>query len=137
MRTLGRVAEYCCQDLPRAPVDRNIRGPAASRPLWRRADVLVAATVMLTAAGLGLGWLAHARARGSIAECQNNLRVFYNGLKTYADQNEGKLPNIGAVEPPRNVAGMVLPIHEGRHAPCGRQRGVPRQDGTTNVPADA
>jgi prepilin-type processing-associated H-X9-DG protein len=110
VRTLGRVAEYCCQNLPRAPVDRNTRGPVASRPLWRRADVLVAATVLLTAAGIGLAWVSHARARSSIVECQNNLRKFYTGLKTYADQRQGNMPNIGAVEPPRNVAGMVLPI---------------------------
>ncbi len=108
VRTLGRVAEYCCQDLPRAPVARG-RG-AGSRPLWRRADVLVAASILLTVAGMGLVWLGHARARGTIAECQNNLRVFYTGLKAYADKNHGNLPNVGAVDPPRNVAGMVAPI---------------------------
>jgi prepilin-type processing-associated H-X9-DG protein len=110
VRTLGRVAEYCCQDFPRAPVARGYRGPSGSRPLWRRADVMVAASVLITAAGIGLGLLSHARAKSSIVECQNNLKTFYTGLKVYADQRQGNLPNIGAVEPPRNVAGMVVPI---------------------------
>ena len=110
VRTLGRVAEYCCQDLPRAPIPRGTRAPAGGRPLWRRADVLVAATVLLTAAGIGIAWLSHARQRSSIAECQNNLRVFFHGLKTYAEIHAGNMPNVAAVEPPRNVAGMVVPI---------------------------
>jgi prepilin-type processing-associated H-X9-DG protein len=109
VRTLGRVAEYCCQDLPRAPVTRG-RGTSAGRPLWRRADALVAATILLTVTGLGLNWLAHARARGSIAACQSNLIPFYAGLKGYADIYHGDLPNVAAVDPPRNVAGMVTPI---------------------------
>jgi len=110
VRTLGRVAEYCCRDLPRAPAERGTHAPVPSRPLWRRADVLVAATVLLAMTGVGISWLSHARARSLIAECQNNLHVFYTALKTYGVHHENKLPNVAAMERPRNVAGMVVPI---------------------------
>jgi prepilin-type processing-associated H-X9-DG protein len=110
IRTLGRVAEYCCRDLPRAPADRVVRAPAAGRPLWRRADVLVAATLLLTAMGVAIPWLSHAHAQRCVTECQNNLRVFYEALKTYGDQHDNKLPNVAALQPPRNVAGLVAPI---------------------------
>jgi prepilin-type processing-associated H-X9-DG protein len=110
VQTLSRVAEYCCRDLPRAPVAPHVRAPVASRPLWRRVDVLVAATLLLTALGVGIPYLSHIHAQRGIAECQDNLRVFYNALKTYGDQHDNKLPNVAALEPPRNVAGLVAPI---------------------------
>src|SRR5262245_4004200 len=43
VRTLARVAEHTCQDLPRAPVTAASRAPGLARSLLRRADVLVAA----------------------------------------------------------------------------------------------
>jgi prepilin-type processing-associated H-X9-DG protein len=110
IRTLGRVAEYTCRELPRAPVERGTRAPAPSRPLWRRADVLVAATVLLTLAGAGVSWLAYARNRAAIAGCQNNLRQFGMALARYGELNGKQLPNVAAQEPPRNVAGMVAPL---------------------------
>jgi prepilin-type processing-associated H-X9-DG protein len=42
--------------------------------------------------------------------CQENLRKFYFALRAYADQNTNQLPDVAALEPPRNVAGMVAPI---------------------------
>jgi prepilin-type processing-associated H-X9-DG protein len=110
IRTLGRVAEYCCRELPRAPVDNVPEAPVASRPFWRRADVLVAATLFLTTLGVGISWVSRAHAQRYITECQNNLRVFYGALKSYADHHDNRLPNVAAVEPPRNVAGLVVPI---------------------------
>src|SRR5262245_39038814 len=50
--TLGRVAEYCSQPLPRAPV--TSRGGGGERPFWRRADVVAAAAVILLALGVGI-----------------------------------------------------------------------------------
>src|SRR5262245_25164441 len=52
VRTLARVAEFSCRELPRAPVEAA--RPAASRGWWRRADVLVAACLAIMALGLAL-----------------------------------------------------------------------------------
>jgi hypothetical protein len=47
VRTLARVAEYCCRDLPRAPAPSRRFGEGG-RPRWyRRADMLVAASILL------------------------------------------------------------------------------------------
>jgi prepilin-type processing-associated H-X9-DG protein len=107
--TLARVAEFCCRDLPRAPV-------AASRPVplrswWRRADVLVAASLLLMALGLGLPALfrlRHPLTGSGMVECQNNLRVFNTALQAYHDQHR-KFPSV-VVERPRDAAGMIVPI---------------------------
>jgi prepilin-type processing-associated H-X9-DG protein len=110
VRTLGRVAEYCCRELPRAPLDTAARAAVPSRAFWRRADVLVAATVLVTVLGVSLALVGRSRVARDIAECQNNLRVFYTALKAYADNHTNRLPNVAAVKPPRNVAGMVAPL---------------------------
>src|SRR5262249_14500331 len=94
MRTLGRVAEYCSSDLPRAPAETPPRAPAPVRPFWKRADVLVAATLLLTVLGAGISLLSKAHAQRYVAECQNNLKVFYTALKAYADHHGNKLPNV-------------------------------------------
>src|SRR5262245_45644894 len=39
VRTLGRVAEHCCRELPHAPVAAAARESGAILPLWRRVDV--------------------------------------------------------------------------------------------------
>jgi prepilin-type processing-associated H-X9-DG protein len=110
VRTLGRVAEYCCRELPRAPLPPSARAAGASRRFWRRADVLVAAAVLVTVLGVGLSWVVQSRAAANIEACKNNLRVFYAALRGYADHRANRLPDVAAVEPPRNVAGMVAPI---------------------------
>jgi len=104
-RTLGRVAEYCSQTLPRAPV--TARPSGAERPFWRRADVVAAAAVILLAVGIGVPALFNLRDRTNI-ECRENLRVFHSGLKTYHDQ-KGHFPNVHA-EAPHNAAGMMIPM---------------------------
>lgn len=106
-RTLARVAEYCSQALPRAPVTRASGG--AERPFWRRADVVAAAAVVLLAVGIGAPALYRMQVQSaSLVECQNNLREFYNGLSAYHD-HKGQFPNVTA-EAPHNVAGMVVPM---------------------------
>src|SRR5689334_14479005 len=69
-RTLARVAGPACRGLPRAP--RPLGRAAAGRPTWRRADALVAAAVLLVAAGLGLGMLLRLREGHDVLACQNN-----------------------------------------------------------------
>src|SRR5207302_3033194 len=45
VRTIARVAEYCCLHLPSAPA--AVCRPALSRSWWRRADIVVAASLLL------------------------------------------------------------------------------------------
>src|SRR5262245_56575572 len=41
VRTLARVAEYCCRELPKAPAVSAAPAAPSGRRWWRRADVLV------------------------------------------------------------------------------------------------
>jgi prepilin-type processing-associated H-X9-DG protein len=108
LRTIAKVAEHVCRDLPRAPLPP--RSEPAGRPWWRRADVLVAASLLAVFVGLGLPALVKLRQPVSalaLVECQNNLRVFHQALKTYEDQHK-QLPSLA--QAPRNVAGMIVPV---------------------------
>jgi prepilin-type processing-associated H-X9-DG protein len=106
-RTLAHVADAVGRDLPRAP--RDPAAPVASRGgWWRRADVVVAAGLVLLAVGLAAPVVYHwQHQRGTIA-CQENLRQFFVALASYRDQS-GAYPDPSR-EAPRNVAGLVVPI---------------------------
>src|SRR5262245_10282184 len=107
VRTIAMIAEHSCQKLPRAPaISRHPGG--GSRIWWRRADILVAACLLLTILGLGIPVVVRMRADAARAECKNNLRDFGFALKNYHDIR-GHYPNI-AEEAPHHVAGMVVPI---------------------------
>jgi hypothetical protein len=119
VRALARVAEHKCRTaLPPAPP--TSRGAAAGRPTWwRRADVLVAASLLILVGGLGAVWLARAREDPRRVECANNLRQFGQALEEYADNNKGRFPWVGA-EPPRNFAGsFVAALNEAKVMPAG------------------
>lgn len=114
-RTLARVAERICSphqpdDLPTAPpVSRS--SVSSPRTWWRRADVLVAACLILTLLGVGLTILNNMRAPSSaanVALCKNNLRQFHFALQHYHDHYR-QFPNVSR-EAPRDVAGMVVPM---------------------------
>jgi hypothetical protein len=109
IRTLARVAEYRCRDLPRAPVAPPIRSRAPVRSWWRRTDLLVAASLLLLLLPLLPPTLTHLRAQRDIVECQDNLRHFYTALMAYSERHRGALPKVEA-EPPRHVAGIFVPI---------------------------
>jgi prepilin-type processing-associated H-X9-DG protein len=109
VRTLARVAEYCSLDLTRAP--QVFARFGAQRSRWRRADVAVAAAIVLLALLLGVPTLLHMRSPGmgaALAGCQNNLREFGVGLQMFKDQHH-QFPSV-VVEKPRDAAGMVVPI---------------------------
>jgi prepilin-type processing-associated H-X9-DG protein len=113
-RTLARIAEEMCtpgkSDLPHAPPVSPVT-ISGGRSWWRRADLAVAASVVLTVVGIGLTILGSMRAPSSealAAECKNNLREFFFGLQTYHNQH-GRFPDVSR-ESPRDVAGMVVPI---------------------------
>lgn len=109
IRTLGRVAEHIAhRELPKAPV--RTQAPVVERAFWRRADVLVAASILLTVLGVGIPALLHLRNAGVAhrIECQNNLREIYVALRNYHD-NHRHFPDITGAGP-HKVAGMVVPI---------------------------
>jgi prepilin-type processing-associated H-X9-DG protein len=108
VRTLARVAEQCGQGLPRAPAATN--RSVGGRPVWRRADALVAASILFLAVGLGLTGLVRLRGDQDVLACQNNLREFYQALKRYSDRHQNNFPNVADAQPPRDVAGLVVPI---------------------------
>jgi prepilin-type processing-associated H-X9-DG protein len=132
-RTLARVAECATQsagppaaslsaastivnagqhELPHAPaaLPRQIK----HRPLWRRADLLVAASILIVLAGAGISGILRLRDSAATTNCANNLRVFYTALNSYHDQHK-HFPDVTKETPPRDVAGMVVPmlIHAG------------------------
>jgi hypothetical protein len=109
LRTLARIAEYRCRDLPRAPLPLPIRSRPPVRSWWRRADVLVAAALLLIALPLVPSGLNRWRQHRDILECQNNLRNIYLSLIGYSTRHNGALPQVEE-EPPRNVAGIFVPI---------------------------
>ena len=118
-RTLATVAETVCA--PRPSVDILPLAPpvsplsvesSAGRSWWRRADMLVAASIIITILGVGIVTLAQLRAPSSAAmvvECRNNLRHFFAALHAYRDQH-GTFPDITKEAESRRVAGMVVPI---------------------------
>lgn len=109
INTLARVAEYRCRTLPMAPPVSAARAPTASRGWWRRADVLVAASILVCASLLLFPALYYLRSRSDVLACQNNLRVFYTALKDYSERHHGDFPNVAVAAPrPRNVAGMFV-----------------------------
>jgi prepilin-type processing-associated H-X9-DG protein len=104
-RTLATIADQC-PELPRAP-----RDPSAPAPVlrgWWRADVIVAAAVLLVAAGMAWPLIHHWQRQRDQVVCQNNLRQFFAALAEYRDQ-QGTYPDQSR-EGSRNVAGLVVPL---------------------------
>jgi hypothetical protein len=109
MQTLARVADYRCRRLPYAPPAPPVRAHVPTRTWWRRADVLVAASLLLIALPTvppALNYLHHQR---NIVYCQNNLRGIYQGLMAYSQHHEGELPKVEDA-PPRDFAGVFIPL---------------------------
>lgn len=109
-RTVARVAEHICaeSDLPHAPTTIADRGTESDRPRRLRADVIVAASLLLAVVGLAAPYVLRTQTAAHLAECQNNLRQLHVALSSYRDQH-GRFPDV-AVKPPFVAAGMVLPL---------------------------
>ncbi len=114
-------------DLPPAPrpVPAQVLGPSRSR--WRRADLLVAAILLFAVAGLGASLLPTLWYRQQIYACQNNLRLFHQALMEYSQRHDGAFPKVEDT-PPRNVAGIFVPIL--------KESGALPDDVTVACPAD-
>ena len=71
--------------------------------------------------------MAQLRLRSLQAECQNNLRGFHQALATYSSNRNGFYPKVEE-DPPRNVAGVFVPILQ--------DAGTLRQDVNVSCPAN-
>jgi len=116
VRTLARVAEHRCRNLPHAPSTLTYR-PAASRLSWRRADALAAAGILLCLGLLVPPALNYVRYRSEITECQNNMRGLHAALVDYSQRHHGDFPDVARAAPePRNVAGLFVSMLNEDHA---------------------
>jgi hypothetical protein len=110
-RTIARIAEFSCRTLPPAPeiVPAAEAPPAALTPWYRRADVLVAASLFIAVLGVGVPGISQFRSFQDRKACANNLMQYHQVLTAYADGHDGNYPGFG-LTPPHDVAGMYLPI---------------------------
>lgn len=109
LRTLAAIAEFRCRQLPAAPEPVVLSIAPPSRSWWRRADILVAAGLLLAVIGVGLPVVSDARHKKTLLECENNLRQIHQSLVSYANQHDGRFPKVEE-HPPLNVAGVFVPI---------------------------
>jgi prepilin-type processing-associated H-X9-DG protein len=106
-RTLRRVAALAPPGLPTAPPVRGDRS-GAGRFWVARADVLVAALLLVVMSGLGWSWLAGQWHRSQRVACAANLQTYWRGLETYSDLRDGRFPRI-ELSGPASFAGSFIP----------------------------
>jgi hypothetical protein len=111
LSALARIAEYRCRTLPNAPPPtpaQRITVPARRMP--RRADLLVAAMLLVVIGGLAFPGVQRLwRVYDHRATCTNNLRGLWTGLQGYAAHHDGYLPKIEE-DGPISRAGMFVPV---------------------------
>jgi hypothetical protein len=108
---LARIAEYRCRALPSAPPPTpSQRLAPGTRRMPRRADLLVAAALLLVIGGLALPTVQRLRrVYDHRATCFNNLRALGVSLRAYADHHSGYLPRVYK-EGHLSRAGMFVPV---------------------------
>jgi prepilin-type processing-associated H-X9-DG protein len=110
LTTLAHIAEFQCRKLPDAPPPPRSQTVPSSRPRLRRADVLVAALLLIILGGLSTPFLLRVwRDYHGRAECRNNLLQIWKGLQSYCDTHGGNLPTVEA-DGPHSVAGIFVPM---------------------------
>lgn len=110
-RTILRVAERWGTQLPKSPATPAARLLSFPRPSWRRADLLVAACLLILIGGLAFPIVYHWHFLHQRALCQDKLRTIFVGLSKYSDENGQRFPSVAAIAlPPRNVSGLVVPM---------------------------
>lgn len=107
--TLARVAEYRCRPEPEVTPAPPTVDVHAGRPWYRRADLLIAASLLIVIGGIGVPGLVKLRSEHQKTSCENTMRVLYQGLDTYYNK-EGEFPCVGNQPEPYNRAGMFVPI---------------------------
>ncbi len=127
--TLARIAAHqAARRLLAAPPPSRRQVGTTSRRGPRRADLVVAALILVLGAGMGMTWLARQWRDYRILACQNNLHGIWTALQAYADghSEDGAFPRVEA-GPPRNFAGVYVPVLAGA--------GIMGADVNTHCPA--
>jgi hypothetical protein len=110
--TLAGIAhEQCRQAALVPPAPRELPAPecAPTRHWFRRADVLVAAVLLVLVFALGVPWLVRLWHESQVRACQRNLVVFWHGLKFHGDLHDGAFPRLEE-EGPCSFAGIFVPV---------------------------
>jgi hypothetical protein len=108
--TLALIAEHQCRKLPPAPPPPRNQVETGGRPWLRRADVLVAAMLLVVFGGICSSGIVHLwRDYRFRVDCERNLFAIGQGLQTYCDNHDGNFPRVEE-QGPRSVAGIFVPI---------------------------
>lgn len=110
-RTIGHLAGRRPHlRLPGAPPPSRRQVGEAARRGPRRIDLVVAVLALALTAGLCMSWLGRQWRDYRVLACQNNLRQFWAALQVYADgRSDAAFPRVEAA-PPRNFAGVFVPV---------------------------
>ncbi|GIW82738.1 MAG: hypothetical protein KatS3mg105_4545 [Gemmatales bacterium] len=111
-RTLSLVAEERCRPVRTAGLPAVSNRSIVAQSFWRRADVLIAAAILLCVAALIPPGITYVQFLHKRSGCQENLRVLYSAMRSYADHSPDKsFPHpADSIDEEHNVAGMVVPI---------------------------
>jgi hypothetical protein len=109
LAALARVAEHRCRTLPTAPPPSRHQLQPGTRRWGRRADLAVAAVLLILVGGLSLPGLVHQWRAYQRRACAENLRKFWLGLQAYGDGHEGRFPLVEE-QGPRAAAGIFVPV---------------------------
>jgi hypothetical protein len=130
--TLALVAEFECgrPPLPPAPPPKPQERGSGPRDAWhlvRRADLLVAATLLIVLSGLSTAMIVRARQQEQIISCQQNLHRWWGALDLYSnlDNNALSFPRV-EMDGPRSFAGVFVPLlHDAQVMPKDASVGCP------------
>lgn len=111
LNTLALVAaHHCCRPaLPPAPRVSPQQVEAPTRRWSRRADVLVAALLLVVVGSLGAPLLVRQWYLYERQACAQNLLTFWQALASYSDDNDGAFPQVKS-HGARSVAGFFVPV---------------------------
>lgn len=105
-RTLTRVFSDARPRVLKPAATNEVGLPATT---WRRADIFIAASILIVIGGLGVSGLTRLRQHQNVAVCKNNLRDTYGSVVGFAANHDDNFPMISE-QPPRNFAAAYVSI---------------------------
>jgi prepilin-type processing-associated H-X9-DG protein len=132
-RTLAQVAEYRCRPQPEAPAPPTTLPLQLERRWYRRADILIAASLLILVGGVGVPGLVKLRGEHLKTACANNLRVFSEGFSNYCDSHEQEFPRI-TDQSRHDRAGTFVPVlREAGVLPAAASTRCPANGGSPHI----